>query len=89
MNRDYAIGFFLLALILGGVFLLARRPQTVSDYTIAPVQQYSGGTARMVATEVKAEEEGRRYRNKEIRRIKYNDDNLPVEIEIIRDFAIT
>ena len=35
-----------------------------------------------------AEEESRRYKNKEIRRIEYNEDGLPTLIEITRDYSI-
>lgn len=85
MNRDYAIGFIVVALLLGGIFLLARRPAATSAYASVPNQHYGSGKIAIVA------EEGavKRYRNKEIRRIEYNGDGLPTLIEITRDYAIT
>lgn len=85
MNRDYAISFIVIALLLGGVFLLARRPAATSNYTLSTVPQHASGNIRFVADEA----EPGRYRNKETRRIEYNGDGLPTLIEITRDYAIT
>jgi hypothetical protein len=86
MNRDTTIGIVMVALLLGGLFLLARRPAAVATpiSTYTPRQLSGQGNIRFVP----AEAESPRYRNKETRRIKYNEDNLPIEIEIIRDYAI-
>jgi len=85
MNRDYAISFAVIALLLGGIFLLARRPAAISNYTLSAVPQHASGNIRFVADDV----EPKRYRNKETRRIEYNGDGLPTLIEITRDYAIT
>jgi hypothetical protein len=79
VNREGVLGLFLVALLLGGVFLLTRRP--TASYASTP--QSGQGNIQFVPAEP------RRYQNKEIRQIKYNEENLPVEITITRDYAIT
>ena len=86
MNREGALGFLLIALLLGGIVVLfARRPTATSNYASAPRQYRSQGNIKVYPVE----EEPRRYQNKEIRRIEYNADGLPTLIEIIRDYAVT
>jgi len=87
MDSNYAVGFLIIALLLGGVFLFARRPVGTKYQSIPQVtgQQQNSGNIRLVMEG----EEPRRYRNKEIRQIEYNEDNLPVKIIITRDYAIT
>jgi len=86
MSRDATIGIVLMALLLGGLFLFARRPAAVatpiSSYT--PRQLSGQGNIRFVP----ARAESPRYRNKETRNIEWNADGLPTKIEIIRDYAI-
>ncbi len=84
MNREGALGIILIALLLGGIVLFARRPVT-ANYSPAPRQSYSQGNIRVIPIEA----EPRRYQNKETRRIEYNDDGLPTLIEITRDYAVT
>jgi hypothetical protein len=78
VNREGVLGLFLVALLLGGVFLLTRRP--AASYTSAPQGQ---GNIQFVPAEP------RRYQNKEIRQIEYNEDHLPIKIIITRDYAVT
>lgn len=85
MNREHAIGIFLVALLLGGVILLTRHSAATPAYASAPLQPYTNNHIKLVPLA----EEPRRYQNKETRRIEYNQDGLPTLIEITRDFAIT
>lgn len=85
MSNNYAVGFIIVALLLGGIFLLARRPAATSSYTPSTVPQHASSNIRLVADDV----EPKRYQNKETRRIEYNGDGLPTLIEITRDYAIT
>jgi len=78
MNREGALGIILVALLLGGIMLF-RRP---SSYSSA-IQQ----TGNLQVIPVQAEP--RRYQNKEIRQIEYNEDHLPIKITITRDYAVT
>jgi hypothetical protein len=82
MNREGALGFFLITLLLGSILLLARRPLAVSDSTT--LQPYSQGNVKIIPVQ-----EPRRYQNKEIRNIEWNADGLPIRIEITRDYTIT
>jgi hypothetical protein len=86
MDSNYAVGFFLIAaLLLGGVFLFARRPVEAQYQSMTlPAGQQSTSNIRLVS-----EGEPPHYRNKETRYIKYNDLNLPVEIEIVRDYTVS
>jgi hypothetical protein len=79
MNRE-ALGLLLVALLFGGVLLLARRPNSSTS-----LQPYSQGNIKVIPMG----EEPRRYQNKETRRIEYNADGLPTVIEITRDYTIT
>ena len=81
MNKEVAIGLFLVALLFGGVLLLARRPTAVTSYANG---NYNQGNIRVVPISEPAH-----YKNKETRRIEYNTDGLPTLIEITRDYAIT
>lgn len=81
MNKEAAFGLFLVALLFGGVLLLARRP-TVSSYS--PGYYSQRGNIRVVPISEPAH-----YKNKETRRIEYNADGLPTLIEITRDYAVT
>jgi hypothetical protein len=83
MNREAALGLLVIALLFGGVVLLARRSVTANYST--SLQPYSQGNIRVIPVG----EEPRHYQNKETRRIEYNDDGLPTLIEITRDYAIT
>jgi hypothetical protein len=83
MNRE-ALGLLLIALLFGGVVLLARRPAVASNYSPASLQPYSQDIKV-----IPVGAEPRRYQNKETRRIEYNADNLPTLIEITRDYTIT
>jgi len=84
VNRDATIGIILMALLLGGLVLFARRPTAAPISTHTPRQLTGQGNIRFVPSQA----EPPRYRNKETRNIEYNADNLPIKIEIIRDFAI-
>lgn len=85
MNRENTLGIILIALLLGGLILLTRRPAATSNHVSSPPEQYSQGNIKFIP----AQEEAPRYRNKETRRIEYNADGLPSLIEITRDYAIT
>lgn len=77
------IGLILAGLLLGGIFLFARRPTALTSAS-APVQTYNPGNIRMVPMEA----EPRRYQNKETREIEYNGDGLPTKIVITRDSVV-
>jgi hypothetical protein len=83
-SENTIAGIFLVALLLGGIILMARRPTGVTS----PV--YLGKVKKLPIVEDigEPEESTRRYRNKEIRKIEYNADGLPTLIEITRDYAI-
>jgi len=91
MNRDATIGIIVVALLLGGIFLFARRPAAaaapISAY--APRQLTGQGNIRFVP----ARAESPRYQNKEIRdtNLEYSSDGLltKIRMEITRDYAIT
>jgi hypothetical protein len=84
MSNEVAFSILLVAFLLGGVLLLARRPTAVPSYAGAAHGNYSQkGNIRVIL------DEPPRYKNKETRRIEYNDDGLPTLIEITRDYAIT
>jgi hypothetical protein len=83
MNREGALGFALIILLLGGILLFARRPTSISR--CAPAPQQLQGTIQLTPVQ----QEPRRYQNKEIRQIEYNEDHLPVKITITRDYAVT
>ena len=85
MNREGAIGLLLIGLLLGGIVFLARRPVTALSRASAPVQTRNPGNIKLVPLEA----EPRRYQNKEIRQIEYDDNHMPVKIIITRDYAIT
>jgi len=85
MDRDGVLGIFLIALLLGGIVLFARRTPVSSNYA-SPSPQYDNQETIAL---VPIQKEARRYRNKEVRNIEYNADGLPTKIEIIRDYAIT
>lgn len=84
MNRESTLGLFLIALVLGGVLLLTRRPATISRCATAPQENQSRGTIQLIPVQA----EPRRYQNKEVRDIEWKD-GLPVKIIITRDYAIT
>lgn len=86
MNRDATIGIIFMALLLGGLVLLARRPAAVGApiSASAPGQLIGQGNIRFV----QAQAEPPHYRNKETRHIEWNAEGLPTKIEIIRDYAI-
>jgi hypothetical protein len=84
MSKDYTVGFIIVALLLGGIFLLTRRPAAISSRALS-TSQHGSGNIRFVANDV----EPRRYQNKETRHIEYNSDGLPTLIEITRDYAVT
>jgi len=88
MNKEGAIGLLLIGLMLGGIFLLVRRPRTALTLSRAsvPAQTHNPGNHIKL---MPLEAEPRRYQNKETRSIEYNEDNLPIKIVISRDFAIT
>ena len=83
MNREGALGILLIVALLGGIVLLTHRPVT-SNYS-APQQYHGSGNIKIIPVQ----QESRRYQNKEIRQIEYNEDNLPTKITITRDYAIT
>ena len=78
MNRE--VGLILIALLFGGIVLLARR-RTANSTALQP---YGSGGIRAVPME----SGGRRYHNKETRRLEYNDEGLLTFMEITRDYAI-
>jgi hypothetical protein len=81
MNRDAVIGVILL-LSLFGVILLTRRPAVQSA---VQTQLRNPGTIQLIPTA----QEPPHYRNKETRFIEYNELNLPVKIEIVRDYTVS
>lgn len=83
MNTEHAIGIGLVVLLLGGLLLLARRSTAMTQYSPA-LAAYSSNISM-----VPMAAEPRRYQNKETRRIEYNEDGLPITIEITRDYAVT
>lgn len=84
MNREGTIGLILIALLFGGIVLLARPRTAIANYNPIPLQTHNPGNIRMVPVGA----EPRRYQNKETRRIEYNADGLPTLIEIIRDSVV-
>jgi hypothetical protein len=80
MNRDASVGIFVVLLLLGGIVLFARRPYS-------PVQSQYENSASIALSRIS--NEAPHYRNKETRYIEYNDLNLPVKIEIVRDYTIS
>jgi hypothetical protein len=83
MNNEGTFGFLLLVLVLGGIILLGRRSITTTS-AAPPMEQYhSQGNIRLVPVT-----EPPHYKNKETRRIEYNDDGLPTLIEITRDYTV-
>jgi len=91
VNRDATIGIILMALLLGGLVLFARRPAAVGApiSASAPRQLVRQGNIRFVP----ARAEPPRYQNKEIRdtNLEYNSDGIltKIRMEITRDYAIT
>lgn len=83
MNREHVVGIALVALLLGGLLLLSRRSTAMTQYSPA-LAAYSGNISM-----VPMAAEPKRYQNKETRRIEYNEDGLPITIEITRDYAVT
>jgi hypothetical protein len=85
--KDTVIGIALVALLLGGILLLARRSAPV--YAGAPDNRSSHNSDITFINPVPYNHtEPAHYRNKETRRIEYNGDGLPTLIEISRDYAI-
>ena len=84
MDQEKALGIFLFALLLGGVLLLSRKATLTRRYPAQP-QVYNQGIIDIVPIP----DEPKRYKNKETRRIEYNEDGLPTLIEITRDYAVT
>lgn len=82
MSKDAAIGFSIILLLVGGIILLGRRSAPAPNHALA-TRQYGDITFTPI------QPEPQRYRNKETRRIEYNEDGLPTLIEITRDYAIT
>lgn len=80
MNRE--VGLILIALLFGGIVLLARRRTANASTALQP---YGSGGIRAVPMESGA----RRYQNKETRRLEYNDEGLLTFMEVIRDYTIT
>jgi len=74
MDKEFALQLLFIGLLVGGAIFFARRLGSSTDTS----------TNLLPATE----EEPRRYKNKEIRRIEYNEDCLPILIEITRDHTI-
>ncbi|MBA7709854.1 hypothetical protein ES703_118780 [subsurface metagenome] len=73
MNKEFALELALIGLLVGGAIFFACR---------------QGRPSNSATNLLPAEEESRRYKNKEIRRIEYNEDGLPTLIEITRDSTI-
>ena len=84
MDREHVVGIALVALLLGGLLLLSRRSTAMTQYSPAPAA-YSSGNISMIPMAA----EPRRYQNKETRRIEYNEDHLPITIEITQDYVVT
>ena len=80
MNKEAAAGLFFIALLFGGVLLLARRPTVVTSHAI---ENYSQGNIRVVPISEPAH-----YRNKETRRLEYNADGQLTLMEITRDYTV-
>lgn len=76
MNKEFALELVLIGLLVGGTIFFAHR--------LGSSTGSSASTNLLPATE----EEPRRYKNKETRRVEYNEDGLPVLIEITRDYTI-
>jgi hypothetical protein len=85
--KDTVIGIVLVAFLLGGLLLLARRSTPV--YAGAPDNRSSHNSNITFIEPIPYKHtEPAHYRNKETRRIEYNADGLPTLIEISRDYAI-
>lgn len=84
--KDTVIGIALVALLLGGILLLACR--TAPVYAGAPDNRSSPSNITFIQPVPYNHTEPAHYRNKETRRIEYNGDGLPTLIEISRDYAI-
>ena len=76
MDKEFALQLLFIGLLVGGAIFFAHRLGSSTDS--------SASTNLLPASE----EESRRYKNKEIRRIEYNEDGLPTLIEITRDYTI-
>lgn len=76
MNKEFALELVLIGLLVGGTIFFAHRLRSSPDT--------SASTNLLPA----AGEEPRRYKNKEIRLIEYNEDHLPTRIEITRDSVV-
>lgn len=76
MNKGLALELVLIGLLVGGAIFFAHR--------LGSSTGTSASTNLLPATE----EEPRRYKNRETRRVEYNEDHLPVFFEINREYTI-
>jgi hypothetical protein len=81
MNTQGIVGLIILA-FLGGILLLARK-SAVSMPANNIGCSTCGSNIKVTPITNSAH-----YRNKETRRIEYNDDGLPTLIEITRDYTV-
>lgn len=72
MDKEFALQLLFIGLLMGGAIFFAHRLGSSDSSSLLPATK----------------EEPRRYKNKEIRRIEYNEDCLPTLIEITRDYTI-
>lgn len=76
MDKEFALQLLFIGLLVGGAIFFAHR---LGSSTGSPAS-----TNLLPATE----EEPRRYKNKETRRLEYNEDGLLTFMEINRDYTI-
>lgn len=78
MSQNGIIGLLLIGLLFGGVVMLSRR--RVTQAAPATIQQ---GNVSLVPTRGPMH-----YTNEETRTITWNEEGLPIEIKIKRDYTI-
>ena len=91
MAKGDVLFFLGLAAVVGFVIFLSLKPETstgqsrdeaITDSKVDRLMLKEG------SENPTAPSNSKRYQNKEIRRIEYNEDGLPTLIEITRDYAI-
>lgn len=81
------VGILVIALIIGGVLLLTRKPEGTSDQPLRLNRKVSGEVKHFPIIEDRPVESrsAKRYNNTEVWNIEWNEDGLPKRIEIHRD----
>jgi len=83
MDRQGIIGLIFAGLLLGGLFLFARRGVSSDARINAPCKTCGPDNISITPINQPAH-----YKNKETRHIEYNDAGMPTLIEITRDYTI-